>query len=177
LIWKSIRRISEMRYVYPYEIEKDGSTLVVSFPDIPGALTQVDPGENFDAVVRDCLVAALGGYAELRQRPPRPSVARGRSTTALDVLLSAKLALVTAMIEAGVTNVELARKLRVSEKVARRLRDLDHPSRIDRLEAALACLGQQLELSVRSIPCATSPRQQSNNPSARPVRKARVSLS
>jgi len=145
-----------MHYVYPYEAEKDGGTVVVSFPDIPGALTQVDPGEDFNAVVRDCLVAALGGYAELRQRPPRPSAARGRSTVALDVLLSAKLALLTAMVEAGVTNVELARKLRVSEKVARRLRDLDHPSRIDRLEAALACLGQQLELSVRPISARTA---------------------
>ena len=145
-----------MHYVYPYEAEKDGDTLVVSFPDIPGALTQVDPGEDFNAVVRDCLVAALGGYAELRQRPPRPSAARGRSTVALDVLLSAKLALLTAMVEAGVTNVELARKLGVSEKVARRLRDLDHPSRIDRLEAALACLGQQLELSVRPISARTA---------------------
>jgi antitoxin HicB len=140
-----------MHYVYPYEVEKDRDTFVVAFPDIPGALTQVDPGDDFDAVVRDCLVAALGGYAELRQRPPRPSAPRSRPTIALDVLLSAKLALVTAMIEAGVTNVELARKLRVSEKVARRLRDLDHPSRIDRLEAALACLGQQLELSVRPM--------------------------
>ncbi|MSQ99549.1 MAG: hypothetical protein EXR85_09695 [Xanthomonadales bacterium] len=165
-----------MHYVYPYEVEKDGDTLVVAFPDIPGALTQVDPGEDFDAVVRDCLVAALGGYAELRQRPPRPSAPRGRSTIALDVLLSAKLALVTAMIEAGVTNVELARKLRLSEKVARRLRDLDHTSRIDRLEAALACLGQQLELSVRAIPSATSPPPQSNSPSARPARKERVFL-
>jgi len=145
-----------MHYVYPYEAEKDGGTVVVSFPDIPGALTQVDPGEDFNAVVRDCLVAALGGYAELRQRPPRPSAARGRSTVALDVLLSAKLALLTAMVEAGVTNVELARKLGVSEKVARRLRDLDHPSRIDRLEAALACLGQQLELSVRPISARTA---------------------
>ena len=138
-----------MHYVYPYEVEKDGDTLVVSFPDIPGALTQVDPGEDFDAVVRDCLVAALGGYAELRQLPPRLSTPRGRSTIALDVLLSAKLALLTAMVKAGVTNVELARKLRVTEKVVRRLLDLDHLSRIDRLEAALACLGQQLELSVR----------------------------
>ena len=46
--------------------------------------------------------------------------------------------------------------LGVSEKVARRLRDLDHPSRIDRLEAALACLGKQLELSVRPIAARTT---------------------
>jgi antitoxin HicB len=145
-----------MQFAYPYEVEKDGDTLVVSFPDVPGALTQVDRDEDFNNVARDCLVAALGGYAELRQGPPRPSAARGRSVVALDILLSAKLALLTAMIEAGVTNVELARKLSVSEKVARRLRDLDHPSRIDRLEAALACLGQQLELSVRPIAARTT---------------------
>lgn len=121
------------------------------FRTSPGALTQVDRDEDFNYVARDCLVAALGGYVERGQRPPRPSSSRGRPAVALDVFHSAKLALLTAMIEAGVTNVELARKLNVSEKVARRLRDLDHVSRIDRLEAALACMGQQLELAVRPI--------------------------
>ncbi len=165
-----------MRYAYPYETEKDGVTIVVSFPDIPGALTQVQTGEEFDSVVRDCLVAALGGYAELRQIPPRPSAAHGRSTVTLNVLLSAKLALLIAMIEAGLTNVQLAHMLNVNEKVVRRLLDPDHVSRIEKLESALACFNQRLDVAVRAIPSATSPLPLSNNPSAHPARKARVFL-
>ena len=165
-----------MGYAYPYELERDGDTLVVSFPDIPGALTQVDLGEEFDLVVRDCLAAALGGYANLRQIPPRPSAAHGRSTVTLDVLLSAKLALLIAMTEVGLTNVQLAHMLHVNEKVVRRLLDPDHVSRIDKLESALAFFNQRLHVSVRAIPSATNPPPQSNNPSARPARKERAFL-
>lgn len=141
-----------MYYEYPYEVHQDGKSLVVSFPDLPGAGTQVEPGEAFEAVVRDCLVAAMGGYAELRRKPPLPSTARGRRTIGLDVLMVAKLALLTALIDSGLTNVQLAHRLSVSEKVVRRLLDLDHPSRIDRVEAALASLGKRLELAMRATP-------------------------
>ena len=138
-----------MEFAYPYEIDTENGTRIVSFPDVPGALTQVDHGDDFNALVSDCLLAALGGYAALRQRPPRPSPARGRPVVALDVLMAAKLALLSAMIDAGISNVELARDLGVSEKAVRRLLDPDHHSRIDGIEAALACLGQRLELAVR----------------------------
>lgn len=141
-----------MRFVYPYETEQEGKSVIVSFPDVPGALTQVDPGENLDAMAHDCLLAALGGYIELRQVPPRPSAGHGRPCVTLDILASAKLALATAMLESGMSNVALATALKVSEKIIRRLLDLDHVSRIDRLEHALACVGKQLEISVRSLP-------------------------
>lgn len=58
-----------MRFVYPYEREREGNSIIVHFPDVPGALTQVDPGEDFQMIVRDCLVAALGGYVVLRRAP------------------------------------------------------------------------------------------------------------
>ena len=47
------------------------------------------------------------------------------------------------------SNVELARKLGVTEKVVRRLLDPDHQCRIDRLEDALRHFGLCLELKVR----------------------------
>jgi antitoxin HicB len=141
-------RIFEVRFVYPYETEREGASTVVHFPDVPGASTQVDPGEDFDEMVRDCLVAALGGYVDLHRAPPRPTAARGRKTVTLDILTSAKLALALVMSEKNVTNVELAERLDLNEKVVRRLLDLDHTSRIDRLEAALNHFDVQLQLSV-----------------------------
>lgn len=138
-----------MQFRYPYETEPDGDSLVVRFPDVPGALTQVDPGEDFEATVRDCLVAALGRYVEHRLPVPAASPSRGRATIALDVMTSAKLALAQVMSGQGISNVELARRLDVDEKAVRRLLDLDHPSRIDRLEEALASLGRTLQVSVR----------------------------
>ena len=141
-----------MRFVYPYETERDGNSIVVHFPDVPGASTQVDPGEDFQEIVRDCLVAALGGYVILRQAPPRPSAVRNRAAVTLDILTSAKLALAMVMSDENVNNVELAKHLGVNEKVVRRLLDLDHISRIDRLETALEHFEIQLQLSVRQKP-------------------------
>lgn len=141
-----------MQYRYPYQTERDGDSQVVSFPDVPGASTQVDAGEDFEATVRDCLVAALGGYVEHRLPVPAASPSRGRATVALGVMTSAKLALATVMAAEGVSNVALARRLGVNEKVVRRLLDLDHTSQINRLEDALALLGRTLQVSVRARP-------------------------
>lgn len=140
-----------MRFVYPYETERDGASVIVRFPDVPGALTQVDPGEDLDELTHDCLLAALGGHLQIRQTPPPPSAARGRPVITLDILTSAKLALAMAMAEANMSKVGLAELLDVNEKVVRRLLDLDHVSRIDRLESALECLGKRLEVSVHRM--------------------------
>jgi antitoxin HicB len=137
-----------MRFVYPFESEQENGSIVVHFPDVPGAVTQVDKGENFDELVKDCLIAALGGYVAQHRSPPHPTPPRARSAITLDVLTSAKLALAMAMADANMSNVALAGHLGVNEKVIRRLLDLDHVSKIDRLESALAYFGQQLELSV-----------------------------
>jgi antitoxin HicB len=141
-----------MRFVYPYETEQEGDSTFVHFPDVPGASTQVDPGEDFGEIVRDCLVAALGGYVALRRAPPRPSASRGRESVTLDILTSAKLALAMVMSDENVNNVELAERLGIDEKVVRRLLDLDHMSRIDRLETALDNFDMQLQLSVLQKP-------------------------
>jgi antitoxin HicB len=137
-----------MKFVYPYELEREEGSIVVHFPDVPGAATQVDKGEDFDELVRDCLIAALGGYIARHQSPPCPSPVRSRSAVTLDILTSAKLALASAMSKANMSNVVLAEKLGVNEKIVRRLLDLDHVSRIDRLESALRYFGLQAELSV-----------------------------
>jgi antitoxin HicB len=141
-----------LRFQYPCEIERVDDSLLVRFPDVPGALTEVGPGEDFDTLARDCLVAALGGYVEHRLAVPRPSAAKGRPTVTLDVMTSAKLALAAAMEDARMSNTSLAGKLGVTEKIVRRLLDLDHASRIERLERALALFDQRLELSVRFRP-------------------------
>lgn len=137
-----------MQFSYPYKTEaSDGATLV-SFPDVPGAVTEIREGEDERAVINDCLLAALGGYISQKRPPPLPSPARSRPCVNLDLVTSAKLALASEMARQGISNVALAERLGVTEKVVRRLLDPDHRCRIDRLEAALAALGQRLSLVV-----------------------------
>lgn len=138
-----------MRFSYPYHIEQHENSIVVDFPDVPGALTEVREQENAAQIINDCLMAALGGYIKGKKMPPTPSDLLGRPCVTLDLVTSAKLTLAITMSEQQVSNVELARNMQVNEKVVRRLLDPDHRCRIDRLEDALHHLGLCLELKVR----------------------------
>ena len=86
-----------------------------------------------------------GGYVEERLDIPAPSAPRaGEVLVPLPTLVAAKLALYIAMREECITNVELARRMGVSEAVVRRLVNPDYHSKIERVEQALAILGKRL---------------------------------
>jgi antitoxin HicB len=139
-----------MKFVFPYETETEDDFVIVRFPDVPEALTNYGPEEDAAYITHDCLIAALRGYVEDRDPIPRPSPIRNRPFVTLDALESAKLALAQAMMDEGVSNVTLARRLGVTEAVIRRLLDLDHRSHIGQVEKALAELGRRLEISVKA---------------------------
>ncbi len=139
------------RIIYPAEFRRGkGGVVAVRFPDVPEALTEGDDEADALALAVDCLIAALGGYIELRRDIPRPSRRkRGQKAIAVPPLAAAKLALYQAMRDAKLTRVALAERLGVAENAVRRLLDLDHRSHIGQVEAALAVLGKRLVLEVR----------------------------
>ena len=124
---------------------------LVTFPDVPEAGTDAETrGEALENAV-DSLLAALGGYIHTRRAIPRPSKAkRGQVLMALPTLVSAKLALYEAIRDANISNVELGKRLGVSEGTVRRLLDLDHRSHIGQVEAGLQALGRRLKIEVQA---------------------------
>jgi antitoxin HicB len=64
---------------------------------------------------------------------------------------AAKAALYVALRQRQLTQVELAARLQCDEKEVRRLLDPRHASKLSRLEAALARLGQQIVISVHPV--------------------------
>jgi antitoxin HicB len=62
--------------------------------------------------------------------------------------MAAKAALYLAMGEAGMTNVQLARKLGCDEKEVRRMLDPRHPTKLPRIKEALEVFGKSLVVSV-----------------------------
>lgn len=134
-----------MRYAYPVELSHDaGGRVVASFPDVPEALT--DGASQEEALIEavDALNAALAAYVQHDRPVPAPSAAKKRRLVAVSAHVAAKLALYQAMQKQGITKVELARRLGVTEAVARRLVDPDHASKMERVEAALDTLGVDL---------------------------------
>ena len=139
------------RLAWPVDLQRQeaGSSLV-SFPDVPEALTEGATEAEALAQAQDCLIAALGGYVGERRAIPRPSPARGRPMVSLPVLVAAKIALYGAMRVHGVGNSALARRLGLTEGAVRRLIDLDHRSHIGQIETALHAVGQRLTVVTRA---------------------------
>ena len=137
--------------IWPAELARqDDGSILVSFPDVPEALTEGETEADAMVQAQDCLVAALGGYISARRAIPPPSPARGRTTVPLPALTAAKIALYGAMRAQGVGNTALGVRLGLSEGAVRRLIDLDHRSHIGQVETALHALGQRLTVATQA---------------------------
>ena len=139
-----------MRYAYPYDMEpQPEGGFTVTFPDVPEAVTEGDTETEARERAEDALVTALSFYTDSGRSLPGPSPARGRPMALVPALEAAKLALHEAMPAAGISNVELGRRLGLDVKAVRRLRDPLHRSHVGQMEGALRNLGKRLEVTVR----------------------------
>lgn len=140
-------------FVYPASLipdEYDGG-FVVTFVDLPEAITQ--GGDTADALREgaDCLEEAIAGRIRRHDCIPEPSpVGRSSYAIPLSAQMAAKAALYLALSQAGITQVELAARLQCDEKEVRRLLDPRHASKLPRLESALAVLGQRLVVGMQA---------------------------
>ena len=139
------------KFLYPARLtpdKKDGG-YVVTFRDIPEAITQGETVEECLEEAAGALQAALEGRIMSELDIPKASKSkRGEHSIAVPVQTALKAALYLEMRKTGITRVELARRLHSDEKEARRMLDPHHPTKADRLEKALAVLGRQAELRV-----------------------------
>ena len=136
---------------YPAILKKevDGQGFVVTFPDLPEALTSGDDLPDSLSEAADCLGEALAGRVVRGDPVPPPSRPRKRShLIPVPLDLAPKVALYVAMGERGMTRRELARHLGCSETAVRQMLDPKRESKSDRLEAALRKLGKSLVLAV-----------------------------
>jgi antitoxin HicB len=126
--------------------EVDGG-FVVTFPDIPEAITQGETQEEALAMAREALEAVLGFYFEDKRVVPLPSKPEcGQSIVELPASRWAKVLLLNEMLRQNIRSLELARRLKITPQEGKRLTNLQYSSRIDRVESALHALGCQLEL-------------------------------
>jgi antitoxin HicB len=142
------------QFVYPATLTPDAQDggFVVTFVDVPEAITQGDDVPEALHQAADCLEEAIAGRIRRRAALPEPSPVRvGQYAVTLPAQTAAKAALYVALCQTHLTQVELAARLHCDEKEVRRLLDPRHASKLSRLEAALALLGQQLVISVQPV--------------------------
>lgn len=122
---------------------------VVTFPDVPEAITQGEDRDEALLYAVDALEAALSFYVDERRPLPVPRKAkRGQAVVRPSVLESAKLMIYAEMLAQGVRKSELARRLGWHMPQVDRLLDLHHASRMEHLETAARSLGREMRLSV-----------------------------
>ena len=135
---------------FPVELcadEEDGG-FVVTFPDVPEAITQ---GENRSEALwyaQEALETALTMYIEEQRDLPRPSPANSRPTVSPNTLECAKLDIYMLMRAQGVHKEELAQRLRCPIRQVERLLDLGQNSLFEQIEQAATSLGKRIELHI-----------------------------
>jgi antitoxin HicB len=134
---------------YPVHLEPaEEGGFVVTFPDIPEAITQGEDEAEAIVWALDALETMLESYMVDRQRIPYPSPADGRPVVVLPVVAAGKVALHNTLLDAGKKKADLARMLNLAPTLVDRLLSLRHKSRIEQIETALAVFGKKLVVDV-----------------------------
>ena len=143
-----------MQYAYPCNLipdHEEGEGFIVTFPDVPGAITGAQTREESLLLAEDALVAMLAVYVQQQREIPTPSpVADDQELVALPPIAAAKLALYTAMREQGITGDALAVRLNLSDSAIRKLLDPDCFSHISQIMKALRTVGRSLVIEDRA---------------------------
>ena len=142
--------MSQHRFLYPARFTPDeDATLVVSFRDVPEALTAGDDLADAQWQAADCLAEAAAARIPADLDLPPPSKARrGEILVPLDAVIAAKTALASALRESGLTKAAFARRLGVDVKEVRRMLDPRHATKVPALARALAALDKQIVIEV-----------------------------
>lgn len=122
---------------------------VVSFPDIPEALTQGDSREEALDAALGALITAFEFYFEDNEAIPLPSVvATGDDYVEVPLSVASKMLLLNAFLESKLSQLELAKRIGKPKQEITRLFDLNHATKIDAVQAAAKALGKELAISM-----------------------------
>lgn len=135
--------------LYKFTMEEDGNEWVVSFADVPEAVTRVSD-ENLGAAVdraSDIFIATIKFYYEQKRLIPLPSpLNEDDDFIAIPIGMAAKILLLNEILESGISQAELGRFLGIKRQNMQRVVDLKHPTKIETLEEAMMFLGKRFEV-------------------------------
>jgi antitoxin HicB len=134
---------------YPARVEEAGpGDFVVTFPDIPEAITGAGSYAEAVDTAADALAAAVEGYVlKARAAPARRDAGVGEVAVPLAPALAARVLLTERMAADKLTKSAVARLIGKDEKVVRRILEGSNVS-LDQILDALAKLGVRPALAV-----------------------------
>lgn len=138
-----------MQYPARFKPDHESGGFVVTFRDIPEAITQGDDAVEAMEMAEDVLISSIELYLEDKRQVPMPSAPkRGERMVALPAIVAAKVLLLNEMLTQDIGPSELARRMGTIPQNVNRLIDVRHTSKLDSVEQALRALGKRLNLSL-----------------------------
>ena len=125
---------------------------VVSCRDLPQLVTQGEDRAHALSEAVDAMDEVFAAYMQSGLNFPAPSKARkSEHWVSPPAGTMAKAALYVAMREAGITKVQLAKRLGIDEKEVRRLLDPHYGSKLPRIAQAISTLGRRLVIGLEPV--------------------------
>jgi antitoxin HicB len=138
-----------MGIFYNPQLQPNGQGgVIVTFEEVPEAITEGATTEEALSNAIDALELALLGYVKDGQQLPAPPSKRGANAVFVGAPVAAKLALNEAFRASGMSKSALARKLGKDEAEVRRMLDPHHATKLASLDDALHALGKRLSIVV-----------------------------
>ena len=142
---------NELRFSFPALLTQDPEDggFIVTFRDLPEAITQGDSEEEALKEAVDCIDEAIATRIEYDLDIPYPSCMHDNEHfVRLSILIALKAALALAKRESKMSNAELARKLNIAPREVRRILDPSHNTKTETMQRALRVFGKEIELSM-----------------------------
>lgn len=137
-----------MQYPAQFHARENGC-YVVTFRDIPEALTQGYSIKEAAEMAEDALLTAMDFYFEDNRSIPMPSEPQeGEHLIALPMSVWSKVLLLNTMLDQRISQAELAKRLHKTRQEMQRIVNLEHSTKIDTVIDALKALGKEPRLSL-----------------------------
>lgn len=142
--------MNRLQYAVLLTVAGEGG-YVVTCRDLPQLVTQGETEHDALEQASDAMDEVFATYLIHGIDFPAPSKARRQERLVSPPAETvAKAALYVAMRQAGISKIQLAKRLGVDEKEVRRLLDPHYGSKLPRIAKAISLLGQRLVIGVES---------------------------
>lgn len=138
-----------MYYAAKLDLNPDTGCYIVSFRDVPEALTQGYSMDEAKSQAVDALIDALDFYFEDQRPVPMPSEPLDDEVVIeLPLSVWSKVLLLNTMLEQNVSQSQLGKMLNKPRQEINRMTNLSHATKIDSIAEALKALGKNLQLVI-----------------------------
>ena len=132
---------------FPIELQEDDGGVLATSPDFPELTTFGD--DRHEALARSVSALEEAVAARMHDKRDVPDPSTGDICVTLPTLTAVKVILYQGMREQKVGKAELARRLGWHLPQVDRALDVEHHSRLDRMDAALSAIGKRLAVESR----------------------------